>query len=369
MPVKTLDEIKALIDRKSIGAITVDTSIFDKFGCNLEYKSLTALEQFKGSEVQFLLSPVIVGEVRSHIATKISQTAEKTRAGINQFLKATYSRADLQTLLESVGTHLDPIEKATEIFNLFAMRTGATIITEQVSSDELLGLYFGPKPPFENADNKKSEFPDAIALLSFEKWARENDTLVLAVSGDNGWQAFAENSAEIVCANELATALNLFHRDQSVFARRIANIIRHSESVQIASNIETELYSYLEDFEIEATSSYRYEEECGVVVINGWELAEDASFAVVEADGKQITLSFEVDLDVQFEANFRFFMRDGIDRDYVRLGSNWSYAVERFPVTVVATFSTHETSVPELIDVSIEGRGVSIDFGEVEPSR
>ena len=63
MPEKTSDEIKSLIANGEILAITMDTSVFDQFGCNLKYKALTSVEQFKGKDIQFVLTPVTMGEV------------------------------------------------------------------------------------------------------------------------------------------------------------------------------------------------------------------------------------------------------------------------------------------------------------------
>jgi len=51
MPVWTEQQLDAAIAANEIGVITLDTSIFDKFGCNLSYRALRRLDQFKGSGV------------------------------------------------------------------------------------------------------------------------------------------------------------------------------------------------------------------------------------------------------------------------------------------------------------------------------
>jgi hypothetical protein len=52
MPNFNVDEMQQMIVDGANGAISLDTSIFDQFACNLESPSLEALEQFVGSSVR-----------------------------------------------------------------------------------------------------------------------------------------------------------------------------------------------------------------------------------------------------------------------------------------------------------------------------
>ena len=53
-------------------------------------------------------------------------------------------------------------------------------------------MYFSPETPFE--EGKKHEFPDAIALITLEDWAKTNGKNLLAITRDKGWIAFCEKS-------------------------------------------------------------------------------------------------------------------------------------------------------------------------------
>lgn len=48
------------------------------------------------------------------------------------------------------------------------------IRADRADMERLVNSYFKPLPPFESSGDKKNEFPNAIALLSLEKWAEEN---------------------------------------------------------------------------------------------------------------------------------------------------------------------------------------------------
>lgn len=45
MPIWTEQQLDAAIAANEIGFITLDTSIFDKFGCNLRYRTLQRLDR------------------------------------------------------------------------------------------------------------------------------------------------------------------------------------------------------------------------------------------------------------------------------------------------------------------------------------
>ncbi len=83
MPKLTEDEIKARIADGSLTAITLDTSIFDRYGCNLNFPLLRSLSQFEAGKIAVVFSDVIVSEVGSHITDK----ADETKTALNQAIK------------------------------------------------------------------------------------------------------------------------------------------------------------------------------------------------------------------------------------------------------------------------------------------
>src|SRR5262249_33691704 len=92
--------------------------------------------------------------------------------------------------------------------NAFFDAIGARIIPfETVTVSKLLDLYFAPAPPFSASGKKKSEFPDAIALLSLETWARTKGKRILAVSADKDWITFAEQCDHIDVVPKLENGL------------------------------------------------------------------------------------------------------------------------------------------------------------------
>ena len=79
----------SLDESKEYGAILVDTSIFEARGLKLEKGLLGKLNQFKDSEIDYLLPDVIKDEVQSHLEKKVKS-----------------SRASLEKALNDAGDHL-----------------------------------------------------------------------------------------------------------------------------------------------------------------------------------------------------------------------------------------------------------------------
>lgn len=64
-------------------AITLDTSIFDRYDLALEAGMLKQMEQFQGGNSQFVLSEIVIREVHRHLKLPLHGSASKlTRTGV-----------------------------------------------------------------------------------------------------------------------------------------------------------------------------------------------------------------------------------------------------------------------------------------------
>lgn len=66
MPEPSKPEILRKVDDGEIAFISIDTTVFSKSENNLERGLLTHLAQFRYSEVDFILSEIVVRELTSH---------------------------------------------------------------------------------------------------------------------------------------------------------------------------------------------------------------------------------------------------------------------------------------------------------------
>lgn len=87
MPVLTIDQLQELVDEARLGAISVDTNVFHRFGYNLEAASLLALAQFPAHGIIHLVTDIVSGEVRAHMVENEAKVAADLRAALRRYAK------------------------------------------------------------------------------------------------------------------------------------------------------------------------------------------------------------------------------------------------------------------------------------------
>jgi hypothetical protein len=168
MPLLNEDEIKALIAANGVGAISIDTSIFDKYQCDLNSQALLGLGQFKGAPTRLILSEIVVGEVKSHIEHEAAESRVKLKAALGQIRKRWRVVVNHEAVDAALGIQQTAANYAAEAYATFSNTVEPEIIRADglVTHAEILRRYFASEPPFSTSEIKKNEFPDAWALLS-----------------------------------------------------------------------------------------------------------------------------------------------------------------------------------------------------------
>ena len=374
----TAEEIKHGIERGEIKAITLDTSVFEQKQNGLEYGLLRQMEQFNDSITTVVFSDVVLREVESHIrkAASESQTAMKAALKIvgNSWQVPKETR---DATYEAFFSQSSPEEVAQKRVHEFVTRTGAETVVagETVDVHELVDRYFTPKPPFSDKEAKKSEFPDALALMSLERWANDNGETVLVVVRDGDWEAYCDTSERLVAINDLQEALTLF-QPQTVdhLCRKLVDQIRSDDPLGFVDAIEQAIYFNLEsqfDFLPDADSSFHFEWDWPEVSlefigIHGFD-DEDFQLEAVTFTDDKLVVALKVDVHADIDCSFDFSTYDSIDKDYVPMGSGASSTSIDLEVDVLVTIVGPMPECEEIEEVEIMKRSVDVDFGYIEP--
>lgn len=362
---------------KEYDAILVDTSIFDRNGLRLEKGLLGKLNQFKDSNIYYLLPDVIEGEIKSHLEKKVKS-----------------SRASLEKAISDADDHLffdgselndarpividdDKIGRVAENrLNKFIANTGALVLEcgNYVSITKLLKQYFQSEPPFSETGDKKSEFPDAIVLLATEAWAREKNIQVLAVAGDRDWKNYCEISTHIDFTDDFANALSQFNKATAPFAflSLLAQAIKSNDSKAniFVNKISNEIRGYFYDFipEIEANSSHHWEEYCSHGWLTNFELANQ-DFKIIDHDKDYVVLEVNANFEVRVEGDFSLAHYDSIDRDYVPLKTITRIVDKKFTSEILITVRgdlTGDLAGLEIEEIEVVNPLALVDFGALE---
>ena len=214
-----LNLAKAKLLDGTIGAISVDTCIFTEAGYRLDIGILKHLEQFKENAFRLIFSEITVREIHAHIARHSDDAKAKLITALRGIGKHWHVQVDKQTSIVDellLGGDSGRVLASNRMKD-FLVRCGAQVIDAKTMLDvqELLKRYFSVQPPFEPSVEKKSEFPDAIALLSLQAWAKKEGTAVLLVTKDKGCKRFCAESEHLYTIDDLIDALALIQQREA----------------------------------------------------------------------------------------------------------------------------------------------------------
>ncbi|BDA76424.1 hypothetical protein CAL7716_105900 (plasmid) [Calothrix sp. PCC 7716] len=376
-----LDNIKELIEKEEIGAITIDTSVFDAQGLRLESGLLKQLEQFSDSPIEVILSEVVKNEILRHIEEKIKNTyVEVEKALKNAKNYCQLEEENINNIKASIFKGKEPKVIASERLDKFIKITPVEIVEVQdyVEAGKLLEKYFQSKPPFAKAGDKKSEFPDAMALMSLESWAEENMTKVLVISKDNDWKQYCEQCENLIFFDDFSKAFELFQLpiEPHEICKQLSQKYRESNLSFIKKAIAATLQARVCEFDlyIEAESSYQYEDEVIDIDYEKFEFNiienPDIIFRPINYDKDSLVVEAELKVEVRIECGFYFMTWDSIDKEYIGMGAaNLDKKVTLdvdVLVTLVDETGRFDNNI-EVDEVEVITTKETIDFGYIEP--
>jgi len=238
-------------------AITLDTNIFTDGGYRLESGLFSQLSQFKNGSSRFVLSEIVHRELRRHLI----QGSQERRDELLSVVKSSrfygfFAAEELKLLTDICNTAALPEHIVDTRLQTFAAVNQMEVVPASGATiDEVLRLYFSPSPPFEPSGAKKEEFPDAIALVSLEAWAKDHDLKLLAVSKDKGWSAYANTSSRIAVQSDFATALSMFqeqHTEAQRFVSALITAAGEGRADTLLSDVEKSLADSVANLEVQA---------------------------------------------------------------------------------------------------------------------
>jgi hypothetical protein len=363
-------------------ALTIDTNIFSNAGYGIESGLLVQLEQFESSDVEFVFSDIVRQEIRSrsHLPKKIKDArAELEKAIRNSNRERLINDGQAQQARAFLANTKSDQEIADERLSAFMERCGAIIVDSSgVTLKEVTDMYFSSEPPFEEAGDKKSEFPDAIALLSLEQWAEGNKRKVLVVSKDRGWKAFCDKSEYLEHTFDLPKALAYFqpHNRVEPFSQELNDAIAKDDDVNgVLTSIEEYIKEYVEGMKIDvdATSRFYYEPSDVHANYEGHEfLAVTNDFIdldVIRVTSEIIVVRLTARINCTVHASFSLSITDPIDKDQINMGSQDADTESSFVSEVLVTFEGDFSMGLKGVDVSevevVDGMP-TVEFGEIE---
>lgn len=372
------DDIRASILDGTIQAISVDTCIFDAANLRLEHGQLKQLESLAASGFRLVFSEMTVKEIRRHLAKKTEEARSSLQKGLADSVNhwALPEEKKNQLLRDVVGdADFNAASKAR--LSAFLERCKAEIADarEHLEVDKLIGLYFDQKAPFESTKDKKSEFPDAITLLSLGSWAAKQKTSILLVTKDKGCISYCETAERLAAIDDLGVALRLV-QERNEHTRKltetVAQLIQEGAYPDLIERLTSAIANNVHELNIipEASSSFYFDAEMEDEHVVDAEFESKNGRPVLNPVGyvnDALTVQGMVTVNLELVGAFSFSMRDGIDRDMVHIGYASAEREVTVSIEVLYTFEDFEDGEPELVEIELVPTRFEVDFGEVNP--
>lgn len=242
-------------------AVTIDTNIFDAAKFDLgDGSTLRILEKYvKNGKIKVVLSDIVVRESRRHIASQAKTVCSIVRKARAKVLDVSTEHliniVGFNEILTIVNNKKELALRAEEMFDNFLRAINAEILdTNLIDVGSILDDYFGIKPPFENSEKKKSEFPDAFIAQQINKRFGETEKVVI-VSNDKGFRRACKESENHLFFNALRDLYDAINKEDAAYNKtmyiieelRLCINVAVKEYIKNNENIDVEGRSYDKD--------------------------------------------------------------------------------------------------------------------------
>ena len=352
------------------GALSIDTQTIQKEGFRFDRGSLNLLRQFRGSSIQVILPSIVVNETLSHLEEAIRAARSALRKAVTDA-----ERFHLPLAIITSTDDLDkinPREIASAELEIYLKAIGAEAIgAGRADLEDIERRYFQTLPPFAGINNKKHEFPDAIALSALDSWAKAKGKRVLAVSGDKEWAGYDSGLIRVV--QSISEALGILQQDPehraNLFMTKSLNELLLRKSYPQAAEFARLLEQAVSviDFDVEAESDMAYDADYPDVKLKGYTFWEDFTLVKISADEIVAELNTTVTVDVTVDITFSIY--DSVDKDEVPMGGTSIIREHELDDTqlLVTFINAFDAEGWEVSDVEISSIERAINLGFVEP--
>lgn len=344
--------------------VFIDTQAFHQHKFRFDHPALRRLLELCASRMmQLVLTETVLGEVRTQIKQQVGE-ASKSLGHFHRLTGPLEGRlpAQYQGLLARPREE-ELVALALQSWEIYLSTTRAIVAPgSAVNATDLLALYFDSKPPFGEG-RKKSEFPDAISMLSLAAWMKNNEANIYVVSQDSdleNWCAQSKNACHIKTLAEFIDIYNraeekltelahkLFTKEEAWFLDAIKAQFLQS-GFQFADNWEAEV----EDIDVQSVE---------VVEMNIIEVEDHRALVSVSAQ-----IEFSASISGPDYANGSW---DSEDKRYAYVPDfNFEHVfTENYDVSVEFSFTSEAEEVDEVMSVTFEdGSNITLTIDDGYP--
>lgn len=374
-----LPSAQALLEDKTVAFFSIDTDVIQSLGYKFSAGALRALPLQRPSWLTIQQTEIVEREVHAHRMEPVIKVSKDLNSAISNLQRLSgLNFAPVSAQVEALAPEAVASRNFSNEFKAFVVSLDGGVLFADGPhlARQMFDRYFQEAAPFES--RKKSEFPDAAALLMLENHAKAINKQGIVISQDGGWSNFAKDSDWLYCVTSLDEFVALF-KSTSPLATGVTAKVR-ADLANSGSDLSALMLSAVENHvagafwnadDVWTGFSHRVEADVEHVhyvshsvhltEIGTWLVEHDPTICIIEA---KVTIQVSVDVSVEF------FQYDSIDREELNFGS---LEVSRDHEIEVDAFITlrgdlEHASVNDLDpSVEIAGGNYDVEVGEVEP--
>jgi hypothetical protein len=317
--------------------VFVDTEAYIHQRFRFDHPILRKLKDLGAArQLQVLATAAVVGEVRQHIDQDLNNAFKalgrfQTHAGMLEGAPAD----EFQSLFKRIEQSKF-LEIGMQVWERFLADAKVEVVSaSKVSAGDLLKSYFARKPPFSS--EKKTEFPDAISLLSLEEWCQDKGSQLYLISDDPDLKAWCAERAGMHHVESLKTFLDLYNRAEEKLTQLALSLFEREERFFVSG---------IEESFSECTFVYDGDWDADVENVKITSTRVDG-IDVIEVDEQHFILALE--MEIRFEADI-----SGTDYNDSRWDSPYQTQVscgEMYDVSFEVIYDIETETVIEMKDV------------------
>lgn len=216
--------------------VTIDTNIFEanKYDFGADSTMSLLVKNVQNGRIKLVLSNIVISEVEKHICRCVDNVCGKARKLRKEYLDILPE----QYLVDiGMGIYVQIPNKKTihqsakDVFSKFLEDCRVERLdTGSINLEDILEDYFAVRPPFENSEKKRKEFPDAFIAEEIKK-RFGSDEIVAIVSQDNGFIKACTNSKNHMFFSSLGDLFNTLSKNEEEYTSALEFIKSSNDSI------------------------------------------------------------------------------------------------------------------------------------------
>ncbi len=216
--------------------VTIDTNIFEanKFDFGTDSTLSLLVKNVQNGKIKLVLSDIVIREVEKHIYRRVENVCGKARKLRKEYLDILPEQYLVDIGMEiyvQIPNKEEVYNQANNVFyNFLEDCKVERLDIDSINLETIIEDYFSVRPPFENSEKKRKEFPDAFIAQEIKNHFG-SDEIVAIISQDKGFKKACGDNNNYLFFNSLGELFNTLNKSEEEYAHAIEIIKSNDDHI------------------------------------------------------------------------------------------------------------------------------------------